>query len=154
MTPDDRPGADEPTKPLPVDPDTPAAAPTEPMVAAHVPVVDVSTAELDPVGPTTAASRPDRSRGLTWALIAAVALLGITVIVVLTMFMQNDPPAPGLTPTPSSSPTVTTPPAEAPTPDEEPEEEPVEPEPEPTTPPQPTEPPAPEPTGTPVVTAP
>ena len=145
MTPDDRPDPDGPTKPLPVDPESSA---TEPMVAPHVPVADVSTAPLGRV----AVARTGRSRALMGALIAAVVLLGIILIVFLTLYLQGQP-APALTPSPlpSTSPTVTTPPTEpAPV---EPTEEP-EPEPEPTTPPEPTDPPDPDPTETPVVTVP
>ena len=143
MTPDDRPGAEEPTKPLPVEP-----GPSEPIVAPHVPVADLSTAPLDPIEPPTA--RSDRSRVLTGGLLAAVLLLGATAIAFLILYLQDAEPAPALAPTPSSSPTVTVPPSEAPTSGgEAPSEEPAPPAPEPTTPPEPTVPPVPEPTGTP-----
>ena len=164
MTPDERAGADDPTKPLPIDPDItadPSAEPgvTEPMVAPHVPVASVSTEPLDPVPAggapaTTAGARPDRSRAVTGALIAATALLGIAVIVFLTLYLQNNSPAPALTPSPSSTPTLTTPPTEGPpvdvpeTPEDAPDE-PDEPAPDPTTPPDPTDPPDPDPTETP-----
>jgi hypothetical protein len=156
MTPDDRAGADDPTKPLPVDPDIANdPGPTEPMVAAHMPVATVSTEPLDPVagGPGT---RPDRSRALMWGLIAAVLLLGVGVIVVLSFYLGNDRPTPALSPTPSTSLTVTPLPTEGPPVDvpETPEDEPDEPAPQPTTPPEPTEPPDPEPTETPPATAP
>ena len=146
MTPDEGPDRDGPTKPLPVDPESSA---TEPMVAPHVPVADVSTAPLGPV----AVARTGRSRALMGVLIAAVVLLGITLIVFLTMYFQGQP-TPALTPSPlpSTSPTVTTPPTE-PAPVDEPSEEP-EPEPEPTTPPEPTDPPDPDPTETPIVPVP
>lgn len=156
MTPDDHPGSEGPTQPLPLDPDTAGAEPTEAMVAAHVPVADAATAPPDAFAPATGAASAARPRAVTWGLIAAVVLLAITVIVVLTLFVQNGPPDPGYTPAPSSSPTVTTPPTETPTTDdgETPEDEPDEPAPEPTTPPEPTEPPAPDPTETPAAATP
>jgi hypothetical protein len=151
MTPDDPVDHDGPTKPLPVDP---APGATEPMVAAHVPVADVSTAPVGPVDPAA----PSRSRGLTAGLVTTAALLGVAAIALLTLYLQDDRPTPALTPSPipSSSPSVTIPPVDTPTTDDPPSEEPVDPapEPEPTTPPEPTDPPDPEPTETPVVTTP
>ena len=142
MNPDDT-GADGPTQPLPLGP-----GPTEPIIAPHVPVANLSTAPLDPVIPATA--RSGRSRALTGGLLAAVLLLGATAIAFLILYLQDAEPAPALAPTPSSSPTVTVPPSEAPTSGgEAPSEEPAPPAPEPTTPPEPTVPPVPEPTGTP-----
>jgi hypothetical protein len=146
MTPDDRAG-DQPTKPLPQDP-----GPTEPIIAPHVPVANLSTAPLDPVGAAGPLARPGRSRAGLWGLGAAVRVLGVVLIVVLTMFL-GDRPTPVVTPTPSTTPTVTAPPTEGPTVDvpETPEEQP---EPGPTTPPEPTDPPDPDPTGTPAPAAP
>ncbi len=146
MTPDNRPGED-PTKPLPVDP-----GPTEPIVAPHVPIANLTTAPLDPVGAAGPLTPRDRSRTFTWVLVAAVAALGVLLIVILTAF-QGDPPTPAVTPTPSTTPSVTPSPAEAPPEQEPPGEEPVPPAPEPTTPPEPTVPPDPEPTGTPAAEA-
>jgi hypothetical protein len=147
MEPDDPVDPDGPTKPLPVEP-----GPTEPMIAPHVPIADVSTAQLDPVAP---AGRPHRSPG-SWWLVAAVAVLGVVLIVVLTMLWGNAPtPTPTVTPTPESTPTFTVPPTEGPPVDvpETPEDAPDEPAPEPTTPPEPTDPPDPDPTETPVAAA-
>jgi hypothetical protein len=144
MTPDDRPG-EEPTKPLPVDP-----GPTEPIIAPHVPVANLSTAPTDPVGAAAPLAPRDRSRAFMWGLVAAVALLGILLIVILTVFL-GDPPTPAVTPTPSSTPSVAPSPSQLPPEEEAPSEEPQPPPPapEPTTPPEPTDPPDPEPTGTP-----
>jgi hypothetical protein len=146
MTPDDQAG-DQPTKPLPQDP-----GPTEPIIAPHVPVANLSTAPLDPVGAADPLARPGRSRAFMWALIAAVLVLGVLLIVVLTNFV-GDPPAPAVTQTPSPTPTLTVTPSEGPPIDvpETPEDD--EPEPAPTTPPEPTDPPDPEPTGTPAAAA-
>jgi len=155
MTPDDRSGSDDPTKPLPVESNgSIEPGPTEPLIAPHVPVADVSTAELGPVAAVGGAARPDRSRALAAGLIAAVVLLGITGIVFLILYLQNGEPTPALTPTPSTSLTVTPLPTEGPPVDvpETPEDD--EPEPEPTTPPEPTEPPDPDPTETPEPAAP
>jgi hypothetical protein len=155
MTPDD-PTGEGPTQPLPIEPDA-GASPTEPVVAPHVPVADLSTAPLDPVDTPAAAASRDRSRALTWGLIAAVLLFGIAVIVVLTMYFQGQEPGPTLSPAPSLSPTVSPTPSEvAPAPgDDAPSEAPVEPPPapEPTPTPEPTVPPDPDPTGTPAAPA-
>ncbi len=146
MTPDDLAG-DQPTKPLPQDP-----GPTEPIVAPHVPVADLSTAPLDPVGAAGALVPRDRSRAFIWGLVAAVAVLGILLIVILTVFL-GDQPTPAVSPTPTSSPSVSTSPSELPPADDTPSEAPEEPAPEPTTPPEPTDPPDPEPTETPAAAA-
>lgn len=153
MTPDDRPG-EEPTRPLPVDPEQTETGPTQPLIASHVPVADIATAPLDPVEGVR--RRSDGPRALTWGLIAAVVLLGIAVIVVLTLYFQGRDPAPVLSPLPSSSPTVTIPPSEGPSVDvpQTPEDDSGEPTTEPTTPPEPTDPPDPDPTETPASEAP
>ena len=143
MTPDERAG-DQPTKPLPQNP-----GPTEPIIAPHVPVANLSTAPLEPVGAAGPPARSGPPRGFLWALVAAVLVLGVLLIVILTIFL-GDPPTPAVTPTPSPTPTLTVTPSEGPPVDvpETPEEQP---EPEPTTPPEPTDPPDPDPdpTGTP-----
>ncbi len=150
MTPDERPD-DGPTKPLPVDPAI-DPGPTEPIIAPHVPVANLSTAPTDPVGAAAPVAARDRSRAFTWGLVAAVALLGILLIVILTLFL-GDPPTPAVTPTPSSTPSVAPSPSQLPpeeeAPSEEPQPQPPPPAPEPTTPPEPTDPSDPEPTGTP-----
>lgn len=146
MTPDDRAG-DQPTKPLPQDP-----GPTEPIIAPHVPVANLSTAPLDPVGAAAPLARSGSSRGFMWGLIAAVAVLGVLLIVILTIFLGDNAPTPAVTQTPSPTPTLTVPPSEGP-PVDVPETPEDQPEPEPTTPPEPTDPPDPDPTGTPAAEA-
>ena len=150
MTPDDRLG-EEPTRPLPVETDRTPTGPTEPVVAPHVPIADVATAPLDPVAAPIAGARRERPRALTGGLVSAVAVLGIVVIVVLTMYFQGRDPVPVSTPFPSQSPSITVspPPTEAPAPAEPPSDTPSEPTPEPTPTPLPTDPPAPDPTVTP-----
>ena len=147
MTPDDRPG-EEPTKPLPVEPDHTPPGPNTPVVAAHVPVADVATAPLDAV--PGMGTRPARPRALTGALIASVAVLGIAVIVVLSSYVQGQVPIPALTPIPSPSSSITLTPGttDVPAPSDPPSDQPGDPTPEPTSTPLPTDPP-PDPTPTP-----
>jgi hypothetical protein len=84
MTPDD-PAGDLPTKPLPQEPGAvaPDPGPTEPIIAPHVPVADLSTAPLTPAGAPAAARGPSRL-GM-WALVGMIAVLGIAVIVIGTL---------------------------------------------------------------------
>jgi len=154
MTPDD-PAGDLPTKPHPQEPGAaaPDPGPTEPIIAPHVPVADLSTAPLAPAGAPVAARGPSRL-GM-WALVGMIALLGIAVIVIGTLWLQSNDPAPVSTGTPTPSVSVT--PSATPTDDGDddapPSEAPVDPGPAPTTPPEPTEPPDPDPTGTPAAPA-
>lgn len=161
---------DEPTKPLPAADEpippteplngSPASAdvpPTEPLVAPHVPVAEVHTAQLDAAAPPPP---PRRSNRVLIAGIVAVLGLGALVLA-LALFgpMITGGTTPEVEPTTTTSPTPTpTEEVEAPTEpapvdpapaDPAPEPEPTAPE--PTTPPvEPTEPPTdPAPTPTP-----
>lgn len=151
---------DEPTKPLPAADEpapptepldgTPSAAgvpPTEPMVAPHVAVADVQTAQWDAAAPP-----PRRSNRVLIAGIVAVVGLG-ALVTALALFgpMLTGGTAPAVDPTVSTSPSPT-PSEESDSPPEpvpdDPEPAPVEPEPVPTE-PAPTVPPV-EPTDPPV----
>lgn len=83
MTPDDVAG-DNPTLPLPLEPGAgaPGSGATEPIVAPHVPVADLSTAPLEPATAAPAGRAPSRL-GM-WALIGVIAVLGIGVIEFIT----------------------------------------------------------------------
>lgn len=175
MTPADPPRAastpgDEPTKPLPAA-DLPAApeapteampaagaaaeSPTEPLVAPHVPVADVSTAQMS----TYPAAPPARGGGVKRVAIVGFVSVAAAVIAVLALggLQRGGVPAPADTTAPPAPPTPGTPgepvveepapdgpaPVE-PTPVEPPPVEPTPP-PEPTAPPEPTTPPEPTP---------
>ena len=95
-----------------------------------------------------------------WLILIAwiIAVLGIAVIVIGTLWLQGDgQPAPVSTGTPSPSVSITVPPVTVydggDDGGEEPVTPPVDPGPAPTTPPEPTEPPDPEPTETPAAVA-
>ena len=140
---------DEPTKPLPADlSGVPASAeaPTEPLIAPHVPVADVSTTEL------SALTQPVAPRGRLGAGVLAVVggLAGAAVIgtvLLLTLTPRGGAPASDPSPSPSTTVTVDTADdsdgSDAPAPPPPPPP-PAEPTPEPTTPSEPT----PEPTTT------
>jgi hypothetical protein len=146
---------DEPTKPLPTA-DTPtevmtapgevAPEATEPIIAPHVPIAEVRTADL----PTVSSEPTVRRRGAGWLLgvlgtLAAAAVIGSIVALII---VTGGPPTPAPTTSVSPSPAATvatdpdpepaTPVAPPPPPD------PGEPTPEPT----PTTEPTPEPTPT------
>lgn len=146
---------DDPTQPLPAAGDRagqPATAATEPLVAPHVPVADVDTAEVAMSEPMGAAPPGSGARRVFIVGLSAVAAAVVAVLALSTL-PRGDAPAPI-----DSSPPVAPSPTEQdetvdggtdadPEPDPAPEPEPdPEPEPEPTVTPLPTVDPTPEPT--------
>lgn len=148
---------DEPTLPLPAaDPSagTPVDVPTEPLdpvVAPHVPVAQVTTAQV----PTHVPPERPRGSGAKWLALVGFGSVAAAVIAVLALggVQQDGLPAPSDTTAPPVAPTPVEPaetvldqPAPPPA-----DPAPVEPEPAPTTPPtpEPTTPPEPSPEPTP-----
>ena len=83
-----RPCRDEPTKPLPQDP-----GPTEPIIAPHVPVANLSTAPLDPVG-AGARSRDPAARARSCGRRSLGRIAGRScVIVTLSIWHKAPTPA-------------------------------------------------------------
>lgn len=150
MTDPTTPQDDVPTRPLP-------AAGDEAGVAPHVPIAQAPTEPLAQGAAPVAAPRPRRRvPGVVIGIGAAVAVAGITAIVLLTANGANAPEKPVATPTPTVS---APPPADPAVVEEEggevepadpapapPAPAPAPPAPEPTTEPEPTEEPTPEPT--------
>jgi hypothetical protein len=142
---------DDPTQPLPAAPDQSTVpidgAPTEPIVAPHVPIADVQTAELSAYAPDA----PGRSRGASVVLtvvvgIAAAAFVGA---ILATIFTRGGVPVPGPSSSMTPSPGVTVaidPDADPASPSDQPDPPAVEPTPEPTATDVPTPDPTPEPT--------
>lgn len=144
---------DDPTQPLPAadgSAEQADSAPTEPMVAPHVPVADLGTDEMADLP----APIPRRSSGVKRILIVGLSAVAAAVVGVLLLSTLPRGEAP--TPVESSSPPVAPSPTvsdggddrgpdPAPVPPPQPEPDP-EPEPEPTQTPEPTVEPTPEPT--------
>lgn len=130
-----------PTEPLAAAADRPDAVehPTEPLVAPHVPVADVTTAQMS----TFTSPEPARGSGAKRVAIVGLVSVAAAIIAVLAIgsLQRGQAPAPADTTAPPAAPSPSAP--EAPVVDE-PAPAPVDPAPvEPTSPPEPTTPPEP-----------
>jgi hypothetical protein len=141
---------DEPTQPLSAA-DRPGVpeAPTEPLVAPHVPVADVTTAQMSTLAP---AERPRGSGAKRLAIVGVVSVVA-AIVAVLTIggLQRGGVPAPAESTAPPAAPSPSTPAddpgpvVEEPAPVDPTPEEPA-PTPEPTAPTEPPAEPTPEPT--------
>lgn len=129
MTPDDA-----PTKPLPAVgvQNEAAAAPTEPLIAPHVPVANVATAEVASMAPAPVSGQGRWAKrvlivGLTAAATAVIAVLALSGL------QRGGIPVPGDSSAPPAAPSPSTPEENADVvTDPEPPPPPAEPSPEPT----------------------
>lgn len=139
------PSADQPTEPLGVEPADVDSVTDAPVIAPHVPVADVRTAQLDAAAPPPP-RRPRADRVLIGVLIAVVAVGAVVFALALfgPLLSRGGTPLTPESPSPTPTPTVEVETPIDPSPDEPdpgPEPEEPAPTPEPTTPVEPTEPP-------------
>ncbi len=139
---------DDPTQPLPTatSPDAPGeATPTEPLIAPHVPVADVGTAEMTTMAPAPVPPRSGARRIIVVGLSAVAA--AVIAVVLLSTLPRGETPAPvdSSSPPATPSPSVSEETVDDGT-DPAPPPPPVEPAPEPTPTTEPTVEPTPAPT--------